>query len=70
MQRSNDHITSIEEASLILDWDPQAIRIAARQGKLTFATAIAPEKGSVRTYYVDTKTLELCKQGKKELFRA
>ena len=68
----SENITTVAEASEVLGWNKQAIRVAAQQGKLTFATAVKHER-SVNgewTYYIDKKALYKCANGEKELFRA
>lgn len=67
--KASEHLTTVAEASKLLDWDEKIIRDCLRAGVLTFGTAIKGT-GDNHKYYIDKKTLYKCVSGEKELFRA
>lgn len=67
--KASDNLTTVKEASELLDWDEKTIRDCLRAGVLTFGTAIKGTGGNHK-YYIDKKTLYKCVSGEKELFRA
>ena len=67
--KASDNLTTVKEASELLDWDEKTIRDCLRAGVLTFGTAIKGTGGNHK-YYIDKKTLYKWVSGEKELFRA
>lgn len=66
--KPSEHLTTVAEASKLLDWDEKTIRDCLRAGVLTFGTAIKGA-GDNHKYYIDKKTLYKCVSGEKELFK-
>lgn len=70
MKKDKPYIdNNIAEVSGLLCWSEQTIRLLARQGRLTFCTALFNEDKNRWTYYVDVQTFNKCLNGEKELFR-
>lgn len=67
--KTSDSLTTVAEASRLLDWDEKIIRDCLRAGVLTFGTAIKGTGGNHK-YYIDKKALYKCVSGEKDLFRA
>ena len=66
--KASEHLTTVAEASKLLDWDEKIIRDCLRAGVLTFGTAIKGI-GDNYKYYIDRKALYKCASGEKELFK-
>lgn len=66
--KASDHLTTVSEASELLNWDEKTIRDCLRAGVLTFGTAIKGTGGNHK-YYIDKKALYKCVSGQKDLFK-
>ena len=65
---SDKYIGTIKQAAETLEKDQQQLRVLARQGKLTFITAIRNSKDSGYRYFVDMAMLEKVKNGETPMF--
>lgn len=68
MAKNSEYLMSLPEAAEVLGRNAEYMRLAAREGKLTFASGVSG-KGERWIYYVDRLAFERCLAGEQNLFK-